>query len=179
MDAAAFVDSPASRRGIRRRGGRDTVKINYSKQSIKIIGALGKDTLDLQFHENLATENVIKLLDEIREKYGKVFVIMDNVSAHKSMKMNEYVEGTGGSVVRWFLPPHTPQQNPIEIQWREFKRAVADTFFGGFDKLEERIIAMVDAKEAAITKLFGYMLDAMESQKDSEEACTVQRPHPA
>ena len=56
---------------------------------------------------------------------------------------------------------------------------MADTFFGGFDKLEGRIMAMLDAKEVAITKLFEYMLDAMESQKDSEEAGTMQRPHPA
>ena len=38
LDAAALIDSPLSRRSIRCRGGCDTVKINYSKQSIKIIG---------------------------------------------------------------------------------------------------------------------------------------------
>ena len=70
---------------------------------------------------------------------------MDNAAAHKSREMEDYVMGTNGSVVRWFLPPYTPQQNPIEIQWREIKRAVADTFFGGFDKLQERIRKMLDA----------------------------------
>ena len=54
----------------------------------------------------------------------------------QSREMEDYVMGTNGSVVRWFLPPYTPQQNPIEIQWREIKRAIADTFFGGFDKLQ-------------------------------------------
>ena len=48
---------------------------------------------------------------------------------------------------------------------RELKQAVADTFFGGFDKLEGRIMAMLDAKEVAITKLFEYMLDAMEVKR--------------
>ena len=129
LDAAALIDSPLSRRGIRRRGGRDTVKINYSRQSIKLIGALGRDSLDIQFHENLATGNVIELLEELRQKYVNVFVIMDNASAHKSREMEDYAMGTNGSVVRWFLPPYTPQQNPIEIQWREIKRAIADTFF--------------------------------------------------
>lgn len=84
LDAAALIDSPLSRRGIRRRGGRDAVKINYSRQSIKIIGALIRDTLDIQFHENLATGNVVELLEEIRQKYANVFVIMDNALAHKS-----------------------------------------------------------------------------------------------
>ena len=165
LDAAALIDSPLSKRGIRRRGGSDTVNINYSRQSIKIIGALGRDTLDMQFHENLATGNVVELLEEIRQKYANVFVIMDNAAAHKSMEMEDYIRGTNGSVVRWFLPPHTPQQNPIEIQWREIKRAVADTFFGGFDKLQERIEKMLDAGEVPRTGLFGYMLDAMDCQE--------------
>lgn len=178
LDAAALIDSPLSRRGIRRRGGRDTVKINYSRQSIKLIGALGRDTLDIQFHENLATGNVIELLEELRQKYVNVFVIMDNAAAHKSREMEDYVMGTNGSVVRWFLPPYTPQQNPIEIQWREIKRAIADTFFGGFDKLQERIRKMLDAGEVSRTRLFGYMLDAMECQKDSEETGTAPERHP-
>ena len=51
VDAAAFVDAPSSMRGIRVKGGKDTVTINFSKKSIKIIGALGQDTFDMQFHQ--------------------------------------------------------------------------------------------------------------------------------
>ena len=47
LDVTALIDSPLSRRGIRRRGERDTVKINYSRQSIKIISSLGRYTLDM------------------------------------------------------------------------------------------------------------------------------------
>ena len=47
IDLAGFADSPASRRGIRRRGGRDTVKTNCSKKTLKVAGALGKGTLDI------------------------------------------------------------------------------------------------------------------------------------
>ena len=47
IDFAGFADSPVSRRGIRRRGGRDTVKTNCSKKTLKVAGALGKGTLDI------------------------------------------------------------------------------------------------------------------------------------
>ena len=177
LDAAALIDSPLSRRGIRRRGGHDTVKINHSKKSIKIIGALGRDTLDIQFHENLATGNVIELLEELRQKYVNVFVIMDNAAAHKSRDMEAYIRGTNGSVVRWFLPPHAPQHNPIEILWREIKRAIADTFFGGFDRLQERIRKILDSGEVPRTRLFRYMLDAMGCQKGSEETGSAPARH--
>ena len=177
LDATALIDSPLSRRGIRRRCGHDTVKINHSKKSIKIIGALGRNTLDIQFHENLATGNIIELLEELRQKYVNVFVIMDNAVAHKSRDMEAYIRGTNGSVVRWFLPPHTPQHNPIEILWREIKRAIADTFFGGFDRLQERIRKILDSGEVPKTRLFRYMLDAMGCQKGSEETGSVPARH--
>ena len=70
LDTAGVVDSPASKRGIRRRGGRETVPINHSKKSVKIVGALGMGTLDMQFHEKANSESVIALLEyTVKEKF--------------------------------------------------------------------------------------------------------------
>ena len=102
---------------------------------------------------------------------------MDNAAAHKSRDMEAYIRGTNGSVARWFLPPHTPQHNPIEILWREIKRAIADTFFGGFDRLQERIRNILDSGEVPRTRLFRYMLDAMGCQKGPEETGSAPARH--
>ena len=75
--------------------------------------------LDIQFHGKIYSESVIALLEHVRQKYGKVFMVMDNAAVHTNKTMDGYIEGMGGDVVRWFLPPRTPQHNPIEIQWRE------------------------------------------------------------
>ena len=80
-DAATLRDSPVSRRGIRRRGGMETVPANHSKQSIHMIGALKDGTLDLQFHDDLSAESCIDLVDHLRRRYGKVGIITDNASA--------------------------------------------------------------------------------------------------
>ena len=44
LDAAGFVDAPSSSssQGIRRKGGKDAVQINYSKKSFQITGAPGQ-----------------------------------------------------------------------------------------------------------------------------------------
>ena len=63
FDAAGFVDAPSSSRGIRLKGGKDTVQINYPKKSFQIIGALGQGTLDIQFHEKVNSEAVIVFLE--------------------------------------------------------------------------------------------------------------------
>ena len=45
VDAATLRDSPVSRRGLRRRGGREAVPANHSRQSIHMIGAPGDGAL--------------------------------------------------------------------------------------------------------------------------------------
>ena len=102
VDAAAFVDAPSSTRGIRVKGGKDTVTINFSKKSIKIIGALGQGTFDMQFHQTTDADSVIALLEYLRYKYGRVFVILDNAGAHTGKRMDEYIKSTKGDVVLWF-----------------------------------------------------------------------------
>ena len=164
VDAAAFVDAPSSMRGIRVKGGKDTVTINFSKKSIKIIGALGQDTFDMQFHQKTDADSVIALLEYLRYKYGRVFVILDNAGAHTGKRMDKYIKSTKGDVVLWFLPPRTPQHNPIEVQWREIRRAVADLFFGGLDELQKRIRQLLHSGEVPIVKLFGYMQGALKNQ---------------
>ena len=75
------------------------------------------------------------------------------------------------SVVRWFTPRSKIQSKYMEGDQR------ASTFFGGFDKLQERIRKMLDPGRCR-TRLFGYMLDAMVCQKDSEETGTAPERHP-
>jgi transposase len=46
-------------------------------------------------------------------------VIMDNLSSHKSARVNETVEKAGGRLR--FLPPYSPDLNPIEKMWSKVK----------------------------------------------------------
>ena len=86
-------------RGIRVKGGKDTVQINFSKKSIKIIGALGQGTFDMQFHQKTDAQSVIAFLEYLRYRYGSVFVILDNAAAHTSKQMDEYIKSTKMFVV--------------------------------------------------------------------------------
>lgn len=57
------------------------------------------------------------LIKELKE--GQV-VIMDNASFHKSQKTKELIESVGCRVI--FLPPYSPDLNPIEKFWANMKR---------------------------------------------------------
>ena len=68
-------------------------------------------------------------------KPGQV-VIMDNASFHKSQKTKELIESVDCKVI--FLPPYSPDYNPIEKFWANMKRWIKDNI-SEFGKLYETI----------------------------------------
>ncbi|QKK08976.1 MAG: IS630 family transposase [Planctomycetota bacterium] len=59
-------------------------------------------------------------------------VVMDNLGAHKVGGVEELIEAADATV--WWLPPYSPDLNPIEKLWSKVKaglrRAMADTLDG-------------------------------------------------
>jgi transposase len=47
-------------------------------------------------------------------------VVMDNLSAHKRPRVRELIEAAGAAVL--YLPPYSPDLNPIEMMWSKVKR---------------------------------------------------------
>lgn len=71
-------------------------------------------TCDTKLFNNWVKNCLIKEL-----KFGQV-VIMDNASFHKSQKTKELIESVGCRLM--FLPPYSPDLNPIEKFWANMKR---------------------------------------------------------
>ena len=46
-------------------------------------------------------------------------VILDNLSAHKNHATRDLIESVGAEL--WFLPPYSPDLNPIEKMWSKIK----------------------------------------------------------
>ncbi len=49
---------------------------------------------------------------------------MDNASFHKSQRTKELIESVGCKII--FLPPYSPDLNPIEKFWANMKRWIKD-----------------------------------------------------
>jgi len=46
-------------------------------------------------------------------------VVLDNLSAHKNQETSDLIESVGAEL--WFLPPYSPDLNPIEKMWSKIK----------------------------------------------------------
>lgn len=77
-------------------------------------------------------------------------VIMDNLASHKSAAVRERIESADATL--WFLPPYSPDLNPIEKLWSKVKswlrRVEARTFDAIGDALVE-VLRTVSAQECA------------------------------
>ncbi len=71
-------------------------------------------TCNTELFENWVETFLIKDL-----KVGQ-YVVMDNASFHKSQKTKDLIESVGCKVI--FLPPYSPDFNPIERFWANMKR---------------------------------------------------------
>jgi transposase len=61
---------------------------------------------------------------------------MDNASFHKSEKTKELIESVGRKLL--FLPPYSPDLNPIEKFWANMKRWIKSEITK-FDKLYDAL----------------------------------------
>jgi transposase len=72
----------------------------------------------------------------IKELKTGQFVVMDNASFHKSQKTKELIESVGCKVM--FLPPYSPDLNPIEKFWANMKRWIEHNILN-FNQLYDAI----------------------------------------
>lgn len=69
----------------------------------------------------------------VRELRPGDVVVMDNLSSHKVAGVVEAIEAVGASVR--YLPPYSPDLNPIELAFSKFKKLLRDGAERTTDKL--------------------------------------------
>ena len=75
---------------------------------------------------------------------------MDNLSAHKSPTAREMIEAVDANV--WYLPPYSPDLNPIEKLWSKVKswlRRIAVKTFDAIGQALVDVLRTVDPQECA------------------------------
>ena len=93
-------------------------------QRINIIAGYvnNKSIAPIVFHGSCHTKLFETWVEQvlIKELKAGQIVIMDNAAFHKSKKTQELIESVGCSLI--FLPPYSPDLNPIEKFWANMKR---------------------------------------------------------
>ena len=70
-------------------------------------------------------------------------VVMDNLAAHKVMGVRQLIEDTGARLL--YLPPYSPDFNPIEQAWSKLKQLLRGIKARLLDQLEPALAQAIDA----------------------------------
>ena len=69
--------------------------------------------------------------------HGGEIVVLDNLACHKHPRVRELVESVGAEL--WYLPPYSPDFNPIEPMWSKIKQILRSLSARTFEGLVKAI----------------------------------------
>lgn len=85
-------------------------------------------------------ESIREFFEQIREanpEYPAIIVILDNFSSHRAETVRQAARDLGIELV--YLPPYSPDLNPIEFIWKTIKRAVSLKFIHSLYEMRQTI----------------------------------------
>ena len=69
-------------------------------------------------------------------------MILDNLQPHKAAGVKEMIEKAGARLL--YLPPYSPDFNPIENMWSKVKRKLRSTAARTFEALTQAVWSALD-----------------------------------
>jgi transposase len=126
----------------RKRGGNVTLigslALDGTMHAMSVSGSVDGDVFSLYVDRILCPNLTI----------GDV-IVMDNLSTHKIARVRKAIEARGAKLC--FLPPYSPEMNPIEKCWSKIKTALRAAAARSHDALDAAIteaLAAVTAQDA-------------------------------
>ena len=111
-----------------------SIRLDGHTESIVFKGALNRDIFEVYVEEVVAPSL----------RPGDI-VVMDNLSAHKSQKVKDIIKSCDAELR--FLPPYSPDFNPIEKMWSKVKQILR----GLMAREEESLFAAIGTALSQVT----------------------------
>lgn len=127
------------------KGERPEILVENGRKRLNLIGVI-------DVTNNLGTFAEIKKLDAmqflgflkglLKTTYikGKIYLVLDNASSHHAKMLKPFLKSIADLLELVFLPPYSPDFNPIEILWRDLKKDVNTNEY--FETLDELRVAL-------------------------------------
>ena len=132
-----------------RKGVRKEICSNTGRQRINLSGALDIVEKKVYFQEDLMlnAESTIRFLEKIEQAYPskkRIHLFLDNARYYKNQKVKAFLETS--KIEAHYLPPYSPNLNPIERLWKWMKqRVLYNTYYEYFDDFKEAIFGFLES----------------------------------
>lgn len=157
-DEAFFKRESTVTRGWYLKGLKNTVDCPVTKEKVGVSGALNSRNgrVHSLIFDGCDSNTFIYYLGSLLEEYKegkKIALVLDNASSHKSKLVKEFVASVNDRLELIYLPPYSPDLNPVERVWKDLRYKVThNVYFDSKDILEEHIMTYL--KERSSNKVY-------------------------
>jgi transposase len=126
-----------------KKGVRKELPANTGRARLNLSGAIDIIDQRLVMHEDLTLNAVstIRFFNKIEEAYPEkrlIHIFCDNAPYYRNKAVQEYLKGS--KIELHFLPPYSPNLNPIERLWKWMKeRVVYNTYYEHFEDFKDAV----------------------------------------
>jgi transposase len=119
-----------------KKGARKEIPANTGRSRINLSGIIDviSHNVLVQEDETLNAEATIKFFQKIEEAYpckAKIHIFCDNARYYRNKTVTKYLETS--KIIMHFLPPYSPNLNPIERLWKLMKeKVIYNTYYQDF-----------------------------------------------
>ena len=131
------------------KGERKEIGSNTGRQRINLSGALDVIEKKVHFQEDpmLNAESTICFFKKIEKAYPskkRIHLFLDNARYYKNQKVRGYLASS--KIEAHYLPPYSPNLNPIERLWKWMKERVQyNTYYEHFDDFRQAIFGFLES----------------------------------
>jgi transposase len=106
------------------KGQTPVLEFNFNWDKLSAIAGLSWKSFYFRLYEgSITSERVVEFLGHLqRHVPGKLFIVWDGASIHRSKLIREYVAGLHGNIWLERLPVYAPELNPVEYLWGYWKQ---------------------------------------------------------
>lgn len=144
FDATHPEFAPTVSYGWIKKGMNFDVKTNSGwRKRVNLCGALDIDGLDIvtRTHKTINSAAIRNLLSAVRRRNPlekNIYVVLDGAAYNRSKKTRDFARDMGIKLV--YLPPYSPNLNPIERLWKFMKKKVtANRYYEEFDDFKSSL----------------------------------------
>lgn len=119
--------------------------------------------------ESHKKEDIASFLHSIREKNPQrtIVLIWDNAKAHWSYLVRRTAQLL--DIILVFLPPYSPDLNPIEFIWKSIKKYLSSLFLKDKEQVRERVEELFYRFSASLSFAKTWIIKFLEPMKISLE----------
>jgi len=124
------------------------VKINHANKYTNVFGARSKRSFVFRFCKKKRAQEFLKLLEQLRQRWGKFLLYVDNAKAHKGKLVEAFLRRHKKTVQLKYFPKCSPELNPTEQCWKPGRKV-----------LSNRLIKTLDSAKYHLRKTFNDTKD--------------------